>query len=235
MLCLGSANESQGSASGGVRLGKWFALFREGWINPSNYPENKGGGTFKRTCEYLDMVQVFIGRSPAHITPAVMRTTVPILGSRASAKLSGKLARTVSILADGRTGLLSAIPNKGSWNWSVGMSTTMAGHLQRAPPSPVLISARLLRHRFQTRVATNRFTRRFFHLAHLAIRRCLWPRLTINSRAVCSREFSVKPVMNTSPVIRTPWPSLQPCTASCASPSRQAGNAERIAHARSHL
>ncbi|MEH6437270.1 esterase/lipase family protein [Massilia sp. DD77] len=39
--------------------GKWFALFRENWINPSNYPEKKGGGTFNRTCEYLDMVQGF--------------------------------------------------------------------------------------------------------------------------------------------------------------------------------
>jgi pimeloyl-ACP methyl ester carboxylesterase len=39
--------------------GKWYALFREDWINPSGYSEEKGGGTFKRTCEYLDMAQGF--------------------------------------------------------------------------------------------------------------------------------------------------------------------------------
>ena len=39
--------------------GKWYALFREDWINPSSYSEKKGGGTFKRTCEYLDMAQNF--------------------------------------------------------------------------------------------------------------------------------------------------------------------------------
>jgi hypothetical protein len=39
--------------------GKWYALFREEWINPSNYTEKQGGGTFKRTCEYLDIAQNF--------------------------------------------------------------------------------------------------------------------------------------------------------------------------------
>lgn len=39
--------------------GKWYALFREDWINPSKSTEKKGGGTFKRTCEYLDMAQGF--------------------------------------------------------------------------------------------------------------------------------------------------------------------------------
>jgi hypothetical protein len=34
--------------------GKWYALFQEDWINPSGRPPKKGGGTFKRTCEYLD-------------------------------------------------------------------------------------------------------------------------------------------------------------------------------------
>jgi hypothetical protein len=34
--------------------GKWYALFREDWINPSGRIPQKGGGTFKRTCEYLD-------------------------------------------------------------------------------------------------------------------------------------------------------------------------------------
>jgi hypothetical protein len=38
---------------------KWYALFREDWINPSNYTEKKGGGTFKRTCDYLDKAQGF--------------------------------------------------------------------------------------------------------------------------------------------------------------------------------
>lgn len=39
--------------------GKWYALFRETWINPSGFPPKKGGGTFGRTCEYLDMAQNF--------------------------------------------------------------------------------------------------------------------------------------------------------------------------------
>jgi len=39
--------------------GKWYALFREDWINPSGLPPLEGGGTFKRTCEYLDKVQGF--------------------------------------------------------------------------------------------------------------------------------------------------------------------------------
>jgi hypothetical protein len=39
--------------------GKWYALFREKWINPSGFPRKKGGGTFERTCEYLDMAQSF--------------------------------------------------------------------------------------------------------------------------------------------------------------------------------
>jgi hypothetical protein len=39
--------------------GKWYALFREDWINPSGLPPDKGGGTFERTCRYLDRVQNF--------------------------------------------------------------------------------------------------------------------------------------------------------------------------------
>jgi broad specificity phosphatase PhoE len=39
--------------------GKWYALFREDWINPSGLQPEQGGGTFKRTCEYLDKVQGF--------------------------------------------------------------------------------------------------------------------------------------------------------------------------------
>jgi broad specificity phosphatase PhoE len=39
--------------------GKWYGLFREDWINPSGLPPLEGGGTFKRTCEYLDKVQGF--------------------------------------------------------------------------------------------------------------------------------------------------------------------------------
>lgn len=39
--------------------GKWYALFREEWINPCGYTPNKGGGTFERTCGYLDKAQHF--------------------------------------------------------------------------------------------------------------------------------------------------------------------------------
>jgi hypothetical protein len=39
--------------------GKWYALFREEWINPSGLRPEQGGGTFKRTCEYLDKAQSF--------------------------------------------------------------------------------------------------------------------------------------------------------------------------------
>jgi hypothetical protein len=39
--------------------GKWFSLFREEWINPSGLTEKKGGGTFKRTCEYLNKAKNF--------------------------------------------------------------------------------------------------------------------------------------------------------------------------------
>jgi hypothetical protein len=39
--------------------GKWYALFREDWINPSDRTPDKGGGTFERTCRYLDRAQNF--------------------------------------------------------------------------------------------------------------------------------------------------------------------------------
>ena len=39
--------------------GKWYALFREDWINPSNRTPKRGGGSFERTCGYLDRVQQF--------------------------------------------------------------------------------------------------------------------------------------------------------------------------------
>lgn len=39
--------------------GKWYALFREDWINPSAYTPDRGGGTFERTCNYLDKTQAF--------------------------------------------------------------------------------------------------------------------------------------------------------------------------------
>jgi hypothetical protein len=39
--------------------GKWYALFREDWINPSAKRPREGGGTFARTCEYLDKAQSF--------------------------------------------------------------------------------------------------------------------------------------------------------------------------------
>ncbi|WP_296950384.1 triacylglycerol lipase [uncultured Massilia sp.] len=38
---------------------RWYALFREEWINPCGLPVDHGGGTFDRTCEYIDKVQVF--------------------------------------------------------------------------------------------------------------------------------------------------------------------------------
>jgi broad specificity phosphatase PhoE len=39
--------------------GKWYALFREDWINPSGWPADQGGGSFERTCNYLGKVQGF--------------------------------------------------------------------------------------------------------------------------------------------------------------------------------
>ncbi|AXA89976.1 triacylglycerol lipase [Massilia sp. YMA4] len=39
--------------------GKWFSLLREDWINPSALPPDRGGGSFERTCDYLDKVQSF--------------------------------------------------------------------------------------------------------------------------------------------------------------------------------
>jgi pimeloyl-ACP methyl ester carboxylesterase len=39
--------------------GKWYALFREDWINPSKLRPREGGGTFARTCEYLDKARGF--------------------------------------------------------------------------------------------------------------------------------------------------------------------------------
>jgi pimeloyl-ACP methyl ester carboxylesterase len=39
--------------------GKWYSLFRDEWINPSGTSPQGGGGTFKRTCEYLDRAQRF--------------------------------------------------------------------------------------------------------------------------------------------------------------------------------
>lgn len=39
--------------------GKWYALFREHWINPSGAQPYEGGGTFKRTCTYLDKAKHF--------------------------------------------------------------------------------------------------------------------------------------------------------------------------------
>lgn len=39
--------------------GKWYSLFRDSWINPSGIDEAHGGGSFKRTCDYLDKAQNF--------------------------------------------------------------------------------------------------------------------------------------------------------------------------------
>lgn len=39
--------------------GKWYSLFRESWINPSKRQPSQGGGTLKRTSEYLDKVRTF--------------------------------------------------------------------------------------------------------------------------------------------------------------------------------
>lgn len=38
---------------------KWYALFREDWINPSGNPPDQGGGTFERTCRFLDQARQF--------------------------------------------------------------------------------------------------------------------------------------------------------------------------------
>lgn len=39
--------------------GKWYSLFREEWINPSDLRPTRGGGTFQRTCDYLEIAQAF--------------------------------------------------------------------------------------------------------------------------------------------------------------------------------
>jgi len=39
--------------------GKWYALFLEAWINPSGMQPRAGGGTFLRTCNYLNRAQSF--------------------------------------------------------------------------------------------------------------------------------------------------------------------------------
>jgi len=39
--------------------GKWYALFRDDWINPSGMTPEQGGGSFERTSRYLDRVQSF--------------------------------------------------------------------------------------------------------------------------------------------------------------------------------
>ncbi len=39
--------------------GKWYSLIRTEWINPSKYDPSHGGGTFDRTCEYIDQAKAF--------------------------------------------------------------------------------------------------------------------------------------------------------------------------------
>lgn len=39
--------------------GKWYSLFLEEWINPSGLAPQEGGGTFQRTCDYLDQAMSF--------------------------------------------------------------------------------------------------------------------------------------------------------------------------------
>jgi hypothetical protein len=39
--------------------GKWYSLLREEWINPSGLDLDHGGGTFERTCSYLNKAQNF--------------------------------------------------------------------------------------------------------------------------------------------------------------------------------
>jgi hypothetical protein len=39
--------------------GRWWSLLREDWINPSKVAAKQGGGSFERTCRYLDKVQAF--------------------------------------------------------------------------------------------------------------------------------------------------------------------------------
>ncbi|MCD2518672.1 hypothetical protein LQ564_20445 [Massilia sp. G4R7] len=38
---------------------KWYSLFVERWINPSNFTAQEGGGSFERTCDYLDRAKKF--------------------------------------------------------------------------------------------------------------------------------------------------------------------------------
>ncbi len=39
--------------------GKWYSLLVDEWINPSDLPPSDGGGSFKRTCQFLDDAQKF--------------------------------------------------------------------------------------------------------------------------------------------------------------------------------
>lgn len=39
--------------------GKWYSLFRDEWINPSKLSPGNGGGTFERTCKYLNRAKNF--------------------------------------------------------------------------------------------------------------------------------------------------------------------------------
>lgn len=49
--------------------GRWYALFREEWINPSHRTPDRGGGTFERTCEYLDKAQGFYAQIAGKFHP----------------------------------------------------------------------------------------------------------------------------------------------------------------------
>ena len=39
--------------------GKWYSLIREEWINPSGLPEDRGGGSFDQTIDYIDQAKTF--------------------------------------------------------------------------------------------------------------------------------------------------------------------------------
>ncbi|MCR6479985.1 hypothetical protein NU688_27780 [Variovorax sp. ZS18.2.2] len=39
--------------------GKWYSLIREEWINPSGLPEDRGGGSFDQTIDYIDQARTF--------------------------------------------------------------------------------------------------------------------------------------------------------------------------------
>jgi hypothetical protein len=206
--------------------GKWYALFREDWINPSGLRPREGGGTFTRTCEYLDKAQGFHQKinSTFHPNSYAHYGTDP--ERRSFGEVIWEIDRNCAdpsgwqdwpILSDTKQGKLELVrwdPNNRGKTF-VERPAIASPHSINAAAMPISNPA-----------VTNQFTRRFFRRTRQAIRRYLPSPLTTNLKAVCSKGFSVRRVTNTRPVIKIPEPSPRPCTASCVLPRRQAGNAE---------